>query len=118
MVSGLIMKFMFYKMWLNCYDDFDVTRLDRILAHSLMNINSLHEKWQGSFWGFKITTWYTHIKKIKIIICTFVLMNINISFCYTETIMSDNENLPFFNGNLTSPISQIKVKSRNFVCEK
>ena len=33
-----------YKMWLNCYEDFDVARLDRILAHSLMNINTVYMK--------------------------------------------------------------------------
>jgi len=38
------MEFISYKMWLNCYDDFDVTRLDSILAHSLMNINTIYMK--------------------------------------------------------------------------
>lgn len=96
MVSGLIMKFIFYKMWLKCYDDFDVTRLDRILAHSLMNINTIYMKNDKILFGVLKLAHYTHThKKIKIIICTFVLMNINMSFCYTETKMSDNEKLPF-----------------------
>jgi len=45
------MKFMFHKMWLNCYDDFDVTRLDRILAHSSMNINTSYMKHDKVLFG-------------------------------------------------------------------
>ena len=85
-----------------------MTRLDRILAHSLININTVYMKNDKVLFGVLKLLHETHTyKKIKIIICMFVLMNINMSFCYTETIMSDNEKLPLFsNGILTSPISQ------------
>lgn len=62
LVSGLIMKFKFYKMWLNCYDDFDVTRLERILAHSSMNTDTVNIKRWGFFGVLKLQH-DTHTKK-------------------------------------------------------
>lgn len=62
------MKFIFYKIWLNCYDGFDVTRLDKILAHSLMNINRVYMKNDKVLFGVLklLHDTYTEKKKKKL----------------------------------------------------